>query len=801
MESLNFLLLLLLLTLFMSYHRTSLKSGSAILAVVGVLLDLFVFDVSLLVWLFLIVVIVPLNIAEIRIPYMSKPLLDFYRKLLPTMSDTEKEALEAGTVWWEGELFRGKPHWSILHHYTTPSLSAEEQAFINGPVKTVCNMVDDWKVGHDLKDLPPEVWQYLKEQKFFAMIIPKSYGGLEFSAYAQSEILAILNTVSGTLASTVSVPNSLGPGELLLHYGTEAQKDHYLPRLADGREVPCFALTSPEAGSDASSIPDYGVVCKQEVDGEEVLGVLLNWNKRYITLAPVATLVGLAFQLRDPDGLLGDNPDLGITCALIPHDTPGVTIGRRHIPLETPFQNGPTQGKDVFVTMDAIIGGAANAGKGWRMLMDCLSAGRAISLPSGAAGGGLLGVASTTAYASIREQFKMPIGSMEGVEEVIARMCGKLYQVEASRVMTAGAVDLGEKPSVPSAIVKYNLTELGRQIVNDAMDVHGGKGIIMGPNNYLGRTYMGVPIGITVEGANILTRSMIVYGQGAIRCHPHIVDELSAAHGENNQQNLKLFDKAIFGHVGFVISNMIRTLWLGISGARFTLSPFKDKTSVYYRRLTRLSANLAFTSDMAMFFLGGELKRREKVSGRFADLFSNLYMASAVLKRYDDQGRKHEDLPLVQWAAEDCIYNAQQALSELLNNFPIGWAGKLMHRMVFPYGTTYQKPSDRLGHKVARLMLEPTETRNRLLRSCFIDASKPVGRLQRTMKQRFEAKPLIRKIRENLDKDQISTNLGNMAQMAFDKGVITEDELKTMQQLEQGRLEAINVDDVDPKDY
>jgi len=801
LESLYFLLALLVLTCFMSYHRSSLKSASALIVIAGVLMDVILFDVSILMWVLLAVILVPLNVSEFRIKYMSKPLLSFFRRLMPTMSDTEKEALEAGTVWWEGELFRGKPHWQILHHYPTPGLSAEEQAFINGPVKTVCNMVDDWQVGHDLNDLPEEVWTFLKENRFFSMIIPKEYGGLDFSAYAQSEILAILNTVSGTLASTVSVPNSLGPAELLMHYGTQEQKDYYLPRLADGREVPCFALTSPEAGSDASSIPDLGIVCKQKVDGEEVLGVKLNWNKRYITLAPVASLVGLAFQLRDPEGLLGDKEDLGITCALIPRDTKGVEIGRRHIPLSTPFQNGPTQGKDVFVSMDAIIGGAPMAGKGWRMLMDCLSAGRAISLPSGAAGGSLLGVTSTTAYASIREQFKMPIGAMEGVEEVIARMCGRLYQVEASRVMTAGSVDLGEKPSVPSAIVKYNLTEKGRQILNDAMDVHGGKGIIMGPNNYLGRTYMGVPIGITVEGANILTRSMIVYGQGAIRCHPHIVDELTAAHGEDNRENLKLFDKAIFGHVGFVMSNKIRTIWLGLTGARFTLAPFKDETAVYYRRLSRLSANLAFSSDMAMFFLGGDLKRREKVSGRFADLFSNLYMASAALKRYDDQGRHKDDLPIVKWAVEDCIFNAQEALSDLLQNFPISWAGKLIHRVVFPYGTTYKKPSDQLGHQVARLMLEPTETRHRLIRTCFVDNSKPLGRLQRTMKQRFEAKPLIKKMRENLDRDLHSTNLGMMAEAAFEQGFISEEELSTMKQLEEGRLEAINVDDVDPKDY
>jgi acyl-CoA dehydrogenase len=800
MTSIAIFCTLMLIAGFMLYHRATLKGTTFTLFLSLFLLEFMDSGINVLLWLTLAIILIPLNLTELRSKYLSKPILKIFRQIMPSMSDTEKEALEAGTVWWEGELFRGKPHWQILHQYPTPSLSAEEHAFINGPVNEVCQMCDDWDIIHKRKDLPPEIWQYLKDNKFFAMIIPKEFGGLEFSAIAQSEILVRLNSVSGTLGSTVAVPNSLGPAELLLHYGTEEQKNYYLPRLASGEDIPCFALTNPEAGSDASSIPDYGYVVEEEVDGVKSLGIRLNFNKRYITLAPVASLIGLAFQLKDPDGLLGGDEDVGITCALIPRETEGVTIGRRHIPLATPFQNGPLQGDNVFITMDQIIGGQPMAGSGWRMLMDCLSAGRAISLPSAAAGGSLLGVASTTAYASIREQFKMPIGKMEGVEEFIARMTGNLYQVESARVMTAGSVDLGEKPSVPSAIVKYCLTERGRSILTDAMDVHGGKGIIMGPNNYLGQSYMGAPIGITVEGANILTRSLIVYGQGAIRCHPHIVAEMTAANAPTSPENLRLFDKAIFGHVGFVMSNTVRTIWLGLTGAKLVITPFRDETTVYYQRLTRLSAALAFCSDMAMFLLGGDLKRREKISGRFADLLSNLYIGSACLKRYDDQGRNKEDLPIVKLATEQAIYDAQIALSELLKNFPVKIAGGLLHRIVFPYGRSYERPSDALGHQVARLVMTPNEVRNRLVKSCFLDNSQPVGRLQTTLKMRFDAEPLLKKVKQSIEKSAISNNFVDMGKLALDSGAITEDEFKLLETLEARRLEVINVDDFDPSE-
>ncbi|MGL5556845.1 MAG: acyl-CoA dehydrogenase, partial [Aeromonas veronii] len=480
----------------------------------------------------------------------------------------------------------------------------------------VCRMVSDWEVTHERADLSPEVWQYLKDNKFFAMIIKKKYGGLEFSAYAQSCVLQKLCGASAVLASTVGVPNSLGPGELLQHYGTDEQKDYYLPRLAVGKEIPCFALTSPEAGSDAGSIPDFGIVCKGEWEGKEVLGMRLTWNKRYITLAPIATVLGLAFKLRDPEHLLGEEEELGITCALIPTHIKGVGIGRRHFPLNVPFQNGPTQGKDVFVPLDFIIGGPAMAGQGWRMLVECLSVGRGITLPSNSTGGVKMLALASGAYSRIRRQFKLPIGKMEGIEEPLARIGGNAYIMGAAANLTVTGIDLGEKPSVISAIVKYHLTDRAQKCIIDAMDIHGGKAICMGPNNYLARGYQGAPIAVTVEGANILTRSMIIYGQGAIRCHPYVLPEMLAASHPDKEQALKDFDKAVFSHVGFAISNLVRSFWLVITGARFASAPYKDQTKGYYQQLSRLSANLAFLSDMAMGTLGGELKRKERVSAR-----------------------------------------------------------------------------------------------------------------------------------------------------------------------------------------
>ncbi|CCN05095.1 Putative acyl-CoA dehydrogenase, partial [Bordetella bronchiseptica Bbr77] len=514
-----------------------------------------------------------LGIGPLRRALLSRPILAAYRKVLPAMSDTEREALEAGTVWWEGELFGGRPDWRKLLDCPRPVLSAAEQRFLDHETEQACRLVDDWQITHERFDLPPQVWAYIREQGFLGMIIPKEYGGLGFCAHAHSAIVTKLSTRSSALAVSVMVPNSLGPAELLLHYGTEAQKRHYLPRLARGEEIPAFALTSPWAGSDAAAIPDHGTVCKGQWQGQEVLGMRVTWDKRYITLAPVCTLLGLAFRLYDPDGLLGGRKDLGITCALVPHDHPGVDTGRRHFPLNAMFMNGPTRGTDVFMPLEFIIGGPAMAGQGWRMLMECLAAGRSISLPSSNAGMAQLTARAVGAYARVRSQFRMPVGRFEGVEEALARIGGHTYLMDAARVMTAGAVDLGEKPAVASAIVKYHVTERARQVVNDGMDVIGGKGICLGPSNFLGRAYQQLPIGITVEGANILTRSLIIFGQGAIRCHPYVLAEMRAAQDPDAARGLREFDRALWGHARHVAGNALRALGGALSGARLGRAP------------------------------------------------------------------------------------------------------------------------------------------------------------------------------------------------------------------------------------
>jgi len=562
------------------------------------------------------------NLSALRRMLFSDPLLSIYRRLLPDMSQTEKEAIEAGTVWWDADLFSGRPDWERLLHTPTPRLSAEEQAFLDGPVDEACAMANDWEITHKHYDLPPQLWQFLKDKGFFGMIIPKKYGGLGFSALGHSAVVMKLSSRSNALAVTVMVPNSLGPAELLLHYGTEEQKNHYLPRLARGLEIPCFALTSPEAGSDAASIPDFGVVCKGTWQGKETLGMRLTWDKRYITLGPVASLLGLAFRLYDPERLLGGKEDLGITCALIQTNTPGVNIGRRHLPLNAVFQNGPNSGNEVFVPLDWIIGGREYAGKGWKMLMNCLAAGRSISLPTSSVGGTKALTRVTGAYARVRSQFRTPIGKLEGVEEALGRIAANAYMMEATRVMTAGAVDLGEKPSVISAIAKYHMTERARDCVNDSMDIHGGKGICLGPNNWVGRGYQVVPVAITVEGANILTRTLIIFDQGAIRCHPYVLREMRAAKELKGEEASREFDDALTSHIGHTLSNGVRAVVHGLTRSMFASAPLSaaPETRHYYRHVTRLSAAFAFLADVSMLAMGGALKRKEKISGRLGDV-------------------------------------------------------------------------------------------------------------------------------------------------------------------------------------
>ena len=693
----------------------------------------------------------PLNVPVLRRKLISNPVLGAFRKVLPPMSQTEREAIEAGTVWWDGELFSGRPQWQKLLDARVPALTADEQRFLDNETEALCAMVTDWETTNVYRDLPPAVWQFIKDKGFWGMNIAKEYGGLGFSAYAHSQVMTKLSTHSGTISVTVMVPNSLGPGELLAHYGTEEQKRHYLPRLAKGLEIPCFALTNPTAGSDAAAIPDYGVVCWGEHEGKRVLGLRVTWEKRYITLGPVATLLGLAFRAYDPDHLVGDKDDIGITCALIPTTHPGVEIGRRHMPLNAVFQNGPNSGRGVFIPMDWIIGGQPMLGRGWQMLMECLSAGRGISLPSSGTGMAKLAVRAAGGYARVRTQFKTPIGRFEGIEEALTRMGGNLYMMDATRVLTSAAIDLGEKPAVLSGITKLHLTERGRQVVIDAMDVVGGKGIMMGPSNFLGAAYMQLPVAITVEGANILTRSLIVFGQGAIRCHPFVLKEIEATREADRAKASIAFDKALFGHIGFVLSNMARTLVTGFTGSHFVNVPANvaPETRRYYQQLTRFSAALAFLSDVSMGSLGGALKRKEKLSARLGDILSLMYLCSATLKRYESEGRQQADAPLMHWAMWDAMFKAQTAFEGAISNFPNRMIGALLRRIVFPLGRPYFVPSDALGHDVAKLLLEPSATRDRLTHGMFAPTTgdHPVAQIERALAATLVAEPIEGRIR------------------------------------------------------
>jgi acyl-CoA dehydrogenase len=743
-----------------------------------------------------------LNVRPLRIRLATRPFMKKYRKLLPAMSSTEREALDAGTVWWDGELFSGGPNWQKLMSAQAPVLTPAEQAFLDGPCEELCAMLDDWDITHRRADMPAAVWSFIKSRGFFAMIIPRRYGGLEFSAYAHSCVLIKIASRSTTASSTVAVPNSLGPAELLLHYGTEAQKNYYLPRLARGEDIPCFALTGPRAGSDAASIPDTGIVCKGQWQGQEIVGIRLNFSKRYITLAPIATVIGLAFRLYDPEHLMGEKTDLGITCALIPRDTPGVAIGRRHFPLNIPFQNGPIQGHDVFVPIDAIIGGFATAGQGWRMLVEQLSVGRCISLPSSATGGAQAAVYASGAYARIRRQFNTPIGGFEGIEQVLARMAARTYIIDAARSVTAGAIDGGEKPSVPSAMLKYHATEFGRMIANDAMDVHGGKGIMLGPNNYLGRGYQIVPVAITVEGANILTRNLIIFGQGAVRCHPFVLKEMNATKNSNREAGVREFDAAVIGHVGFAISNAVRSLVLGLTSARFTRVPDTGATRRFFQHVNRYSASFALATDVAMLALGGYLKKKETLSARLGDVLSSMYLASMVLKHHENQGRQQDDLPLIEWACRSLLYQAQEQLHLFLRNFPNRPLALFMRLCIFPRGLAYSPPSDRLGHAIGDLVMNPSGTRERMSAHIYKTAAahNPLGKLQAALVLCAAAEPLEKRIRVDGVKTGRVTALdlpGQITQAAA-LGIINESEAVLLREYDAKVFDIINVDDFAP---
>ena len=753
----------------------------------------------LIFWMLIAIVAAPLLLPDLRRQYFTKPLFSWFQKVLPPMSETERDAIDAGTVWWDGELFSGRPDWDTLLAYPKAQLTEEEQAFIDGPTEELCTMVSDWEIGQAM-DLPPAAWTHIKNHGFFALIIPKEYGGKGFSAYAHSQIAMKLATRSGDLASTVMVPNSLGPAELLLHYGTDEQRNHYLPRLARGDDIPCFALTGPLAGSDAGAMPDTGVICKGEWEGKETLGLRLNWEKRYITLGPIATLLGLAFKAHDPDHLLGEAEDLGISLALIPTDTPGVEIGRRHLPLGAAFMNGPNSGKDVFIPLEYLIGGQEMLGKGWMMLMNCLSVGRSISLPAVGTGAAKFTSLVTGQYAQVREQFNVPLSAFEGIQAALARIGGNAWLMDSARMLTANAVDLGEKPSVLSAILKYHLTERGRECITHAMDVHGGKGIIMGPNNYLGRSWQGAPIFITVEGANILSRNLMIFGQGAIRCHPFVLKEMALAGREDHDQALKEFDGLLMQHIGFALSNAASTLVLNLGIGRFEKAPGNHLSQGYFRALNRQAAAFALLADLSMMLLGGELKRRERLSARLGDVLSHMYLASAALKRYHDLDSPEHLEPLFAWAMEESLGESERALDELLSNFPNRILGCLLRVIVFPFGRRHTGPSDALDAQVAAVIgrAKGDPTLEELLAGCYRPQSTddPVGALQQAHDLLGASHALQKKLHSALKSGQVKPAAGEHAiDAALQAGVLQPAEAQTLRDAEAARRKVIDVDD------
>ena len=723
--------------------------------------------------------------------WISDPLFDWAKASLPSLSNTEREALEAGDVWWDADLFSGAPDWTKLHAFPQARLSEEEQAFIDGPTAELCAMIDDWDITHERGDLPPDVWEFMKRNKFFGMIIPKSYGGLGFSAFAHSEVVKRISTRSPTAAVTAMVPNSLGPGELLMMFGTDAQKSHYLPRLADGREIPCFGLTSVHAGSDAASMIDHGVVCRGVYNGEKVLGLRINWSKRYITLGPIATLLGVAFKLSDPDHLLGEEDELGITVALVPVDTPGVETGRRHLPGLQAFQNGPIAGSDVFLPLDAIIGGRERAGEGWKMLMSALSAGRGISLPTLSTAATAAAASTTGAYARIRRQFGVPIGKFEGVQEPLGRIAGLSYKLEAARRMTCSALDQGHHPAIVSAIMKLHATEAMRVALNDAMDVHGGKAVCDGPLNYLGNAYRAVPIAITVEGANIMTRNLIVFGQGAIRCHPYLLEEMLILEDSDEAAAREKFDTIIWRHIGHVLQVMARSLATSWTGALIGRAPGGGATARYYRRAGRYAAALALCSELSLITLGGALKRKESISARLGDILSELYFISAVLKRFEDDGRPADDLALVDWVCESGFAKIEAALAGVIRNFPIRPVAWAMRILAQPFGPRRIGPSDRTVHACAQALMAPGAQRDRLTDGVMKGATEDgISRLDDAFALDVETEPLRQKIKEAGHEDDWAA--------AEKAGIIGRAERERLDRRDQAILGAIVVDDFAP---
>lgn len=749
-------------------------------------------------WLAFLAVASFANLRSWRQKHVILPVLKRLQKQMPTISDTERAAIEAGDTWWEKELFCGRPDWKKLFDIPRPVLSLEENGFLNNQVEHLCSLIDDWQIIDKENDLSPEIWEYLKKEKFFGMAIPKAYGGLGFSALAHSSVVTKIATRSISAAVTTMVPNSLGPAELLLHYGTEEQKSHYLPRLACGKEIPCFALTGPDAGSDAGAIPDTGIICRGEYQGKETLGIRLNWDKRYITLAPIATVLGIAFHLYDPQHLLGDKEDIGITLCLVPTSHPGVEIGNRHYPMYLAFMNGPTRGKDVFIPLEWIIGGSQMAGQGWRMLMECLSIGRSISLPALATACGKIGFRLTGAYARVRRQFNTPISSFEGIEEALGYIAGYTYLLEATRIMTAGAVDQKINPAIVSAIAKYHMTEMARQVISHAMDVHSGQMIQVGPRNLVANIYLAVPISITVEGANILTRNLIIFGQGAIRCHPYILREVELINAP--QPDVKALDKILMSHMGFFISNLARNFAYGLTGGLFIYNRAKNREiKKYKQQITRMSAALALLADTSLILLGGSLKRRERISARLGDIMSQLYLACAVLKYFHDHNKPTSDIDYVSWCIQECLYKIQVACDDLLKNFPNPWVGKLLRFIVFPFGRAYHKPKDELHKKIVNSMLEPSEFRDRLTQYCFVsNKTDDLGyRLDKAIIEVSSIDPIWKKLHKAVQSGAIPYryDFTDRVAAALETGVLSKEEARTLSDYETLRAEIIKVNE------
>jgi len=728
---------------------------------------------------------------SLRRDFITKPIFSWARTVLPLMSETEREALEAGDVWWDAELFTGNPDWGKLIVNPPATLTAEEKAFLVGPVDELCAMLDDWKITFEWRDLPPEVWDFIKRQKFFGMIIPKEHGGLGFSPYAHSEVVRKISTRSLAAAVTVMVPNSLGPGELLMRFGTREQQERWLPRLADGRDIPCFGLTSPEAGSDAASMVDTGIICKGTFEGREVLGLKLNWHKRYITLGPVATLLGLAFKAYDPDHLVGPVEDIGITVALIPTDLPGVTIGRRHLPAMQVFQNGPNWGHDVFIPLDYIIGGQARLGQGWKMLMTALAAGRGISLPSLSAAGAALAARTSGAYARIREQFNVPIGKFEGIEEPLARIAGTAYLLDAARRLTCAALNQGHHPAVISGIMKLQATERMRIAIDDAMDIHAGKAVIDGPQNYMGSLYRSVPVGITVEGANILTRNLIVFGQGAIRAHPYLLAEMNALADEDHGRGLDAFDTAFWKHVGHSVTTLFRAWGRSWTFGVFAPAPEAGAASGFYRQLSRYSAAFALCADMALLTLGGALKRKEMLSARFGDILSELYLLSAACKRWEEEGRQAADLAVLEWCMADGFKTIENRFAEIVANLPSRFVGIVLKLLIQPFGARVLGPSDRVVHQCAQLVLEPSAARDRLTPDiAHVDDDGGLARLEKAFVLVTAAEEIAKRMR--------AAHLRDWRE-AVKKGVITQGEGEQLAAAHEAVAKVIEVDDFAPE--